>query len=87
MLLAAPAAFQAKLSYTMETPDQCSSARDSKSVQPRSSQHGADSALYHHLAAHSWWGFGLPVWTEKRENSVGCKMAMCWNDWQQGQDD
>lgn len=58
----------------------------STSVQPRSSQHGADSALPHHLAAHSWCGCGLSVWTEKRESSTGCKTAMCWNNWQQGQD-
>lgn len=49
----------------------------STSVQPRSSQHGADSALHHHLAAHSWCGFGLPVQPEKRENAIQAARQPC----------
>lgn len=49
----------------------------STSVQPRSSQHGADSALHHHLAAHSCCRFGLPVWTEKRENATQAARQPC----------
>lgn len=83
MALVAPAAPQATLSYTVETPEGhflISREQSRTSLQPGSAQQGDDSALHHRLAARGWCGLRLPAGTAKRENFTRCKAAMCWKD-------
>lgn len=77
------------VSYAVETPEMCflSSRRQSRiSLQPGPAQQGDNSALPDRLAACGWCGVRLSAWTGKTENSTRCKTAMCWKDWQWGQD-